>query len=154
MNHSAAVLKQTRKAWGLGLYRSLITLVLLVVGFKTFPGFEPFIAATVIAFNQGVAAIGQQMVAQFALQNDLDDAGERKTRWTVVVASRRARSDYFESPGYSLWNEVNDELEGEKHPPPAPQRLWQSMGLVLGNSMMRLGSDIVLVVFASFLSRF
>jgi hypothetical protein len=95
------------------LYRSFLSIALMVAAFTAFPDKKIVVALAVLVFVQGINAVAVQQYLISATQNHLSDLAERKTRHAILLASEKWS-------GPSFWGEcdsrVAQELEGSLLP--------------------------------------
>lgn len=137
---SLALLRRAKgKAFALAVYRGCLTVAVLMVGFEDFPEHRAFVALAVLAFSQGIAAIGIAG-AQIALsQNHLDDLAERKTRHTILLA----QTEWNGHPGF--WNEVDRRVQTETESDDEDAPWWGGAGMFVLRMVGHLASDLMTI---------
>ncbi|MGE0668718.1 MAG: hypothetical protein AB7O49_19350 [Sphingomonadales bacterium] len=141
MNETAAY-SVLRRGCALGLYKGALNTALMVALFHAFPDHIVVSALAVLVFSQGLAGVVFTIEATALKQNVLDDAAERKTRHTVVLA---ADPNWLRDSDF--WGEVDRRVAKESRSQEASP-WWAQTGLTLGNFASLVARDIVSVVFA------
>jgi hypothetical protein len=137
---SLALLRRAKgKTLSIAVYRGFLTLAVLTVGFENFPEHRTFVALCVVAFSQGVAALGIAG-AQVALgQNHLDDMAERKTRHTILLA----QTEWNGHDGF--WNEVDRRVAAEADSGDEDVPWWGRTSMFFLQIAGYLASDLITV---------
>lgn len=149
VSNAAALERAKREAFGLGIYRMLLTFALLMVAFSAFPAHKLVIGLAILALNESIAAVltGAKVIA--LAQNHIDDMAERKTRHGIVLAAERSGQ---QDARYSdFWHVVDERVEDEMRPDVEPSN-WAKFGMVLGHVAGRILSAVALLVPAFILS--
>ena len=142
-----AIRRQTRQAYGLMIYRGLITFALLVAGFRAFPDHRTVFALSVISFGLAVSGIAEYLAMLWRVDNEIMDAAERKTRFTILVAAERVSTGHGIEQ-WDFWQEVNERVEGERltlDTVETPPRWYTVVGLTAWNVVSRTFGDLVSV---------
>jgi hypothetical protein len=136
----AAVAQATRSLYATAIVRWVFGVMFLFAAFEAFPEHKWPIGFGLLVFNLSVSGVICVLQAQQAVSNLLLDRGERKTRWTVVLAAELAGEPHDE---FSFWSavdrRVNDELKMDEEAEPG---FWRSAGLVAAGVLWRLLADL------------
>jgi hypothetical protein len=139
---NSALRSATRKSFAFIAYRVLLNTAFLVALLHAFPDHQSVAILGYLAFVQGIAALGMSMQLTAAVQNARDDAAERKTRHTILLAS-----DPDWQGDDQFWTEVDRRVSNENVANDASP-WWAQIGLTTLSFFGFLVGDIATVFVA------
>jgi hypothetical protein len=123
------------------VYKAIVTFAFLVAAFNAWPSYTGAIALAVIALSATVAVATANVQVLAALQNEVDDLAERKTRHAILLARDHDDSTHF-------WSQVDENVREEKGIEPDAPSAWVQTGFVLMQIGLLLASDLIAIVLA------